>query len=170
MTKTKSAKLILAISHQIFLTKEERYALVGGETINTVAYNVPVWFFQGATSEPATEVFCRYTICNKPTGADVKFATEGYKITIPHLPSDYQPLPQISNDEWRKLSMDDREKLHAQYSPPPHGKNLLDLKDGGSAYLRFQLQKKMKKDKKFIDIVHYVTVQDMNALLCSLEL
>ena len=170
MPKVKAPSLILAVAHQIFLTKEERYALAEGGQIKVIAPSVPVWFFRGITSEPATEVFCRYTITNKPTEADVKFAADGYKINLPQLPADYQSPPHIPDDEWRLLPLEDQEKWHSQHDRPPYGKNLLDVQDGGSAYLRFQMQKKMKKDNKMIDLVHYVCIQDMQVLFASLEL
>ena len=170
MAKSKTkASLILAVSHQIFLTREERYTLASGKQVKVICPSVPVWFYRGATSEPATEVFCRYTLTNKLGGADVKFASDGYKINIPQLPLDYEQSTRLSNEEWMRLSEEEQEKWYAQHDRPICGKNLLDLEDGGGAYIRFQLQKKMKKDKKLIDLIHYVTIQDIKILMDSLE-
>ena len=59
-----SYMITLATSHNIYLTHEDRYALVKGQTVESVGVSVPVWFIKGTTSEPAVEVFCKYVLTN----------------------------------------------------------------------------------------------------------
>ena len=55
----------LTISHYIYLTKEQRYALHERQPIEAIGISVPVWFNKGNTSEPAKEIFCKYQIANE---------------------------------------------------------------------------------------------------------
>ena len=56
--------LTLVISHNINLSREERYNLHQGKPVTTVGVSVPVWFEKGNTSEPAQEVFVLYRLTN----------------------------------------------------------------------------------------------------------
>ena len=53
----------LTVAHNIFLTQEERYALIETGNVQTIGISVPVWLKRtGRTDEPAEEVFCEYEI------------------------------------------------------------------------------------------------------------
>jgi hypothetical protein len=55
--------LTLTVSHNIFLTKKQRYELsVVESTLEVIGISFPVWFYKGKTSEPAKEVFCKYIL------------------------------------------------------------------------------------------------------------
>ncbi|NIQ13767.1 MAG: hypothetical protein GTO02_04995, partial [Candidatus Dadabacteria bacterium] len=45
----------LVISHNLFLTKEQRYKWHDGEDLEVVGVSVPVWLDEKKSSEPATE-------------------------------------------------------------------------------------------------------------------
>ena len=73
----------LTISHYIYLTREERYALFEGKRLETIGVSVPVWFRKGDTSEPTQEVFCKYTITNKLSFRSIVQNDEGYTLNLP---------------------------------------------------------------------------------------
>lgn len=162
------ASLILSIAHQIFLNKEQRYALAEGNPVEVIAPSVPVWFYKGSTSEPATEVFCRYLLTNNPKAPPVNFSKDGYHINVPQIPEDYKEPERIPDDVWRKMSPIEQQDWYDEHPTPPSGRNLLDVQDGGGAYLQFQHQSKIKKDGKRVELVHYIEIKDMKVLLDTL--
>jgi hypothetical protein len=137
---TSSAKtfLTLAISHEIYLTRDQRYRLAAGDSVSVTGISVPVWYAKGKTNEPAREVFCNYIIHNSPNAEDqIYFRMDGYEFNIPQLPGDFVMPPEISNEEWSALTQEQREALGEERYVPPHAANLLDLKDGGTENLIF---------------------------------
>src|SRR4051812_16170652 len=53
----------LLVSHQIFLTGEQRRALTKPESdVQVTGISVPVWVRGKETTEPAQEVFCNYRL------------------------------------------------------------------------------------------------------------
>lgn len=74
----------LAISHYIYLTKDQRYDLHNGKEIEVIGISVPVWFKKGTTSEPAKEIFCKYTLTNTKELLPIDIKEDGYKINLPN--------------------------------------------------------------------------------------
>lgn len=72
----------LTIAHNIFMDREQRYALVKADdaSVEIAGICVPVWLRRGKTSEPAQEVFCQYKICNYGDGIIVK--DDGFEIQL----------------------------------------------------------------------------------------
>lgn len=63
MSYMSNKSICLTISHNVFLTREERYALVGGKSIRKIGVSVPIWLKKsGKTDEPAEEIFCWYEL------------------------------------------------------------------------------------------------------------
>lgn len=77
-----SKQVCLTVAHNIFLTREQRYALVNGETVNTTGVSVPVWFKDSKTNEPAQEIFCVYIIEPQHQESNVVTLNDGYCIWL----------------------------------------------------------------------------------------
>jgi hypothetical protein len=152
---------VLSVSHVIWMTREERYSLASGNTVEVIATSLPVWFYKGTTSEPAQEVFCKYVMTSSGKQIQIRHRVDGYDVNIPLLatPADV-PL-----ELWEELSDQDKEDFR-RMSPAPVGvKDILDLKDGGSEWFFFRQYTKVKKaDGSQIHLVHYVEIKDMTAL------
>jgi hypothetical protein len=155
--------LTLVISHNIALTKEERYKLHLGETIDVIGVSVPVWFEKGNTSEPANEVFTIYRLTNKPESHVVKTNVSGYEINMPQQPE----------KDLEKVPPNIVESLGIQKELPT-SKNLLDIKDGGSEFIQFRQYAQSnliidgKKTKKPLNIVHCIEIRAIESLSRSL--
>lgn len=156
--------LRLTICHNIHLTRDERYALHQGEDILVVGTSLPVWTLKNLTTEPGKEVFCHYHLKNPKKEVPIKILEDGYEITIPYREG---TKLEISDDEYRRLVMEDKEKLeqlYAQTVKEVSSKNLLDIKDGGSAYLNYrELNKIFVKDRE-VQIMHYVIIDTIEHL------
>ncbi len=147
--------LTLSISHNIFLTKEERYKLYEGQTIEIIGVSVPIWFKNGSTTEPGKEVFCQYRLRNKPPSKAIIMIKNGWEITLPNADAD------VIQDFFKKYGNEDLMK------DIQSAKNLLDIKDGGSQWLQFRQYNKMKKNKKYYHILHSVEIKPVELLLSS---
>jgi len=157
----------LAIAHYLHLTKDERYRWAAGEVFDAVGVSVPTWFYKGASSEPAIEVFCKYKLLTATDGIFMKHTNEGYEVTIPQKPAqEAQPLPE---DIWNSLTEQQQDEWHAQNtSQMPCLRNLLDIRDGGSAYLTFRQFSKVRKNKKVLNVIHFMEIKDISELLQTL--
>jgi hypothetical protein len=159
--------IILSISHNIFLTHEERYALAAGRNVSVIGTNIPVWLDQGSTSEPAREIFCKYYLNNQASDRLVSGTTDGYKISLPTRGS-YIRLRRPTDDEWRAMSIDEQETWYEKNTLPPCAESLLDLKDGGGGYLRFRYRSNFSKDGQKMPAYHFVEIKKIEDLEISL--
>ncbi len=134
--------LTLNVSHNIFLTKSQRYEISNsGSIIEAIGVSVPVWFIAGKTSEPAKEVFCKYVLSiNDSKKAISKFA-EGYIINLP------KKLENIN------ISISDI---------------LKDEKDGGKEMLQYKEYSSSKRKLVKYNVVHIVEIYDESILLNSI--
>lgn len=131
--------LTLTISHNIFLTREERYKITKGEPIEILGISVPVWFYRGNTSEPAKEIFCKYIVTNDEKNTPIFSTKTGYQLNLPKA---------IDNQNSEK--------------------KLLDISDGGAECLFYKEFNKVYKPLHY-DIIHYVQimpVEMMEKTLC----
>ena len=165
MTKKKATTL--SIMHNIFLTREERYALHEGEDITTVGISLPVWFRKGSTSEPAEEVFCEYTIINEVETKPLQAKKSGYIINVPQLPEDYEPR-ELSNEKWWKMSPKERVKWYGNNPVPVSSKCLLDLVDFGTKHLSFKITQNASESESSFNILHFIIIRDQKAIEESL--
>lgn len=160
---------ILVVSHHIHLTQEQRYELHERNIIETIGVTIPIWHSTGITSEPGTEIFCKYILTNEPAVSRVYCNKNKYEINLPQFPADYKPTKPFTDSEWRGLTTRQQEDWYERTEPPVSSKNLLDLIDGGSnGFLFFTIQDNMKKNKKHIDIVHEVQIMPIEKLVESL--
>lgn len=156
----------LAIAHYLHLTKDERYRWQRGEEFDVVGVSVPVWFYKGASSEPAIEVFCKYTLKTSPDGIFVKHNNEGYEVTVPQKPTqEVQPLPE---DIWHSLTDQQQDEWYAQNQQMPSLEGLLDIRDGGCEYLSFRQFSKVRRNRKILNVVHFMEIKDIGELLRSM--
>jgi hypothetical protein len=168
MYAAKKKSITLSISHSIFLTNKQRYDLHAGKSIKIVGASMPVWFCKGTTSEPAEEVFCKYTINNKPGDAYIRRTKNNtYVINLPQIPEDYKD-PVLSNDRWRKMSENEKITWYETHPSPLSSKNLLDIKDGGYKNLNFRIQKKANIRGTEANIIHFVLIKGIEELNESL--
>lgn len=161
--------LSLTIHHNIYLTKEQRYALHNQEEVLAIGVSIPVWYINKATTEPAKEVFCKYILKNPKTEIPIVILEDGYEISIPYREG---TKLDISDDEWRRLLREDPDQLENLYRnmiQEVSSRNLLDLKDGGSEHLSYRELNKIKKGEKLLNIMHFVNIDKMEKLTNSLS-
>lgn len=137
----------LTISHYIYLTKEQRYALHEGQNIEVIGVSVPVWFQKGSTSEPAKELFCKYELTNEKVNKVISKIEEGYAINIP------QKI-ETTNEMQISLSQSDR---------------LLDRVDKGDEFLDFKQYNKALYNHREFDVVHFVEIKKLETLVETLS-
>ena len=122
--------LTLIVSHNITLSRDERYRLHAGEAVATVGVSVPVWFDRGNTSEPAQEIFVKYKLTNQLDDFPVKTVRDGYEINMPQYDAELEDqLKNVDPETLRALGI--QKEL-------PTAKNLLDVRDGGAQFLQFR--------------------------------
>jgi hypothetical protein len=80
------AKTALIVTHHLFLTREQRYALqTSNSPIDLVGISSPIWVNNGKwESDVNHEVFCKYQIVHsdKPDKQTVRITSDGYIITL----------------------------------------------------------------------------------------
>lgn len=139
----------LTISHYVYLTKEQRYALHAGQEVEVVGVSVPVWFHKGTTSEPAKELFCKYKLTNEKTNKVIFQTEEGYAVNLP------QPQAEKITDET---------PIATGYSD-----KLLNVEDKGSEYLDFRQYNRIKQGDKEFNVVHFVEIKTLETLMETLN-
>ena len=138
---------MLFVSHHLYLTREERYAVDRGEEVEVIGSSVPVWYFKEKTSEPANEIFAKYKI----------IIGENKKV-------------EINQD--RTWTLEIPKKIKNEKFEPERvltSKDLLDIKDGGVGEINFKILSKIQRKTRFINVFHTVNVSDINKLTESLE-
>jgi hypothetical protein len=125
---------ILTITHYVFLTREQRYALQVPEAeVDVIGTCSPVWSHKGLQiTHTAEEVFAKYTIrhCPEPDKQTVTLSDEGFMIRLsPDMP------------------------IH-----------LTDVGDKGERYLGITHKNIVEVEQKTVPIVHFLTIEDMEVL------
>lgn len=126
--------VFLTIAHNIFPTRDERYAFQAPNTeVETVGICLPVWVSGAVTSEPAEEVYCRYRLRNyAEADADaIRIDPDGYTISL------------ADKTLWESV---------------------LDAKDGGSASIYLTHQGKITNNGVEMLVIHYINIQDLGVL------
>ena len=158
--------ITIAISHHIYLSREDRYSLFKGNTIEVIGVSVPVWFLKGTTSEPAIEVFCKYTLTNSEEDYPVTAFIKGYKINLPQVPAIISSRP----NNWEEMTMAEQDKWSKEHPYPSLPIDLLDAKDGGIGCLRFKKYSKIKENEKRLNTIHAVEIYPIEKLINSLAI
>lgn len=161
--------LNLTIQHVIHLTRDQRYALHDGIDLVVTGISIPVWCLDKTTSEPAREVFCTYYINNSREDEPIVAKDDGYELSLPYREG---KSLDISLEDWRELNMKNPDKLERMYNKCVQeisSKNLLDISDGGSAYLNYREHSELEHENRKMQIIHYVTIcgiERLNESLC----
>jgi len=125
---------IMTMTHYLFLTREQRYALnVPEAEIEVVGCCTPIWIHNGKhVSDVPEEVFAKYRIrhCPEPEKQTVNQMDEGFLI---------------------RLSPD----------MPQH---LLDYRDNGQEYLSLTHKNMITIEDKVAPIVHFLNIEDAKVL------
>lgn len=158
--------LSLVIHHNIFLSKEQRYAIHNGEIVDCDGVSIPVWVSGASTSEPAKEIFCRYQIKNTNEQIPIKLVPNGFEINLPSVQG-IGPPQSVTPEEWRAMSEHEKEELGAFQAPSISSSNLLDLKDGGNSSLMFREHSKIKSEDGTVIIVHLVQIKSIDKVKYS---
>jgi len=155
----------LVVSHNLFLTKEQRYKWHDGEDLEVVGVSVPVWVDGQDTSEPSSEIFTKYQLKSEGGKPSLKAKRKYYEINVPKVAVCEKPkIPEFLLSLLPKREQDKLQGLTSGLSL----QNLLDLKDGGSEWLAFKTNTKITKNKKKINATHFIEIKDMSGLLDSL--
>ena len=161
--------LSMAIHHNLWLNRDQRYAIHEGIELVVIGVSVPVWVSNDRmTTEPAKEVFCKYYLKNIKIDYPIQIVKDGYEIILPNRAG---KVPQLTDDEWRHLNFNEPNKLNYMYNNCTReigSKNLLDIKDGGSKSLIFREHNKVKQNDEVINFIHFVNILDTEELTNSL--
>jgi len=149
----KPTDVTITVLHNIFLTRDERYKLAEGGDVEVVGVSVPVWFRKGKTTEPASEVFCKYRIGNAPVSTPLTTYEEGYVVNLPQE-GEVAVAIKATGEEIP--------------SAAPHPKMLKDIKDGGCAHMQFKQYTKVRKGRNIFNLLHFVEIKEMETLLDTL--
>jgi len=142
---------ILCVSHNIFLTREQRYDIYRGEKVEVVGVSVPVWFYNKVeVSGPSSEIFCKYIIANDDINQSkgIEITEEGYEI-------------YLSSGEG---SMSKIKKFFKKRDYIPFSKLLIDVKDGGAEWINFKVYDISDK----VTTIHSIEIQKIETLNESL--
>ena len=134
--------LTLTVSHNIFLSKEQRYALCNpGHIVEVIGVSVPVWFLSGKTSEPAREIFSLYRLLISNDNKAISKHRQGYFINLP---------------------------ISLQTIPMPVADILKDPEDGGRGTLQYKEYSTSRSKGKKFNVIHTVEIYDESELLETL--
>lgn len=165
--------LALFVTHSLFLTEDQIESLSKGESVCLIGHCVPVWVDAktGMTTEPASEIFCEYTLHNsKDRSNDIEIvAKKGYEIFVPNAdgwvpppPLDFDQMALWSSEE-RISHLKERDKWWFNNPKPP---NIDGLKNG---YMRFEVKKtKQKVKRKEYSAQHVIEIANWKRLEDSL--
>jgi hypothetical protein len=158
-----STGLGLIIHHNIYLNREQRYALYDGQDIEVSGVSVSVWCRGKVTSEPAKEIYCRYLVRNLGEDQPIKMVKDGFEICLPNK----KPIvSHVSDEIWRDMSVAERDEYYALFKNGASPLNLLDVKDGGSGCLMYREHNKIRyaDDDGPITIIHLIQLRDIRIL------
>jgi hypothetical protein len=162
---------VLSISHNLFLTRQERYDWYNGKDLTVIGASCPVWFNAdrppgNQTSEPAIEVFCKYNLINRQENIYIRHTAEGYDVLVPKEPLTKATPP--TDEIWKSMKPTEKENWYRKNEPTPSIHNLLDIKDGGSQWLAFRQYNKIKKGNRSLNLIHFFEIADWDEMLDSL--
>jgi hypothetical protein len=126
---------LLTISHNLFLTRDERYGMRDLlNEVDTIGICLPVWVNGLVTSEPAEEVYCRYRLRNYtlPGVEAVAMASDGFTISLG------------DKSMWQSM---------------------LDAKDGGCGSIYLSHQSTLTNNDVEVMAIHYINIQDIKVLI-----
>jgi hypothetical protein len=141
----------LFLSHQIFVTKEQRYELYQGEKVETVGSFIETTNINNVQDFFPKEIFARYIIDSLISDEHITSTADGYKI---HMPVKFL----YSDADLENVDLDSTVFIE----------DILDNEDGGREEIFFKWRKILisEKNKKYI-IMHSVSIRDIEVLRSS---
>jgi len=161
--------LTISTSHNIALTREQRYTLASGNAVEVMGISVPVWFFKGNTSEPASEVFCKYVLTNVDEDYPITTLASGYKINLPQLAPGIPLITRPKLEEQQTMTIGELEEWSRENLIPPNGNDLKDPADGGVSSIRFKKYAKIEADGRKMKAIHNIEIISEENLIRSLS-
>jgi hypothetical protein len=155
----------LIVSHHLYLTPKQRYALNSGKRITVIGISTPVWCFATKTSEPVGEIFTKYRLIPGEK-IHMRHTPNGYHIQLPRdstRSSDYHDEELLAT-----LAPPEREELEQRCDSLPCIRNLLDSADGGSRWLAFRQFSQIKQKGSYYSVHNYVEMKGIEDLLDTL--
>lgn len=151
--KSKTAKnqfFPLFLTHQIFVTKEQRYQLYQGEKIETIGSFIETTNINNKKDFFPKEIFAKYQIDTIVSEEHIVSMADGYKI--------HMPVKFLYSDA-------DLENIDLESSV--FIEDILDSDDGGREEVFFKYRKVYTdKNKKFL-VIHSVSIRDIEILKSS---
>lgn len=142
----------LYISHNIFLSREQRYNLYSGKKEKVVGVNVSCWSPKKMIENEYTESFCFYRIIPKrKTNYKIKKTQKGYLIYLTNNKI-FSIFDFIYNHKNENRVNDNDVK------------NLLDIKDGGKEWMFL----KEETNQNNLTIKHSIEIHKLESLLESI--
>lgn len=168
-----TSNLALFVTHSLFFTEDQIEELLSGSSVKLIGHCVPVWVDAktGKTTEPASEIFCEYSVHNsKEKSRDIKLSPKkGYEIFVPN-DDEWKPPPEIDFEKLSSMSPDERSDFLRDrdnwWFGNPRPPNVENLRMG---YVRFEIKKtRQKYKKKEYAAQHVIEMASMRRLLDSL--
>lgn len=165
-------KLILCVDHRIFFKDEDFNLIESNGIIESEGVSIAVWLnaANGKTSEPAKEIFCKYTIYNDPkTTASIDLYKNHYEIFLPQK-GNWKPPPDIDFEKLSQMTPQQRfvfeqnRNVWLERNPmPPCLESMLKSKS-----IKFEVKKVDDYNKIKIAIRHTIQINSINLLKKSL--
>jgi hypothetical protein len=164
----KNQNINLIISHNIHLSRQERYDLHEGKVLDIVGVSIPTWQINNIPTEPAKEVFCKYQLKYTGKNEPIKIVPHGFEITLPFRAA-LGNRNGLDNEEWRKMSYEQLDLWYSKNQPEVNSKILLDYKDGGCQGISYRESSRLNFDDKLVDVRHHILIGELETLLESLS-
>lgn len=155
----------LEISHNIHLTKNQRYSINNGETVTTIGVALPVWLNNGAKMNIPEEVFCIYDLSSEDFNT-IEENHLGYRLKLP----DDNECFNIDENLWKLLNIQEQKKISLEKKMiPKNPQSLLDECDGGVKSLNYLInEKRLTNNNRLIRVNHIIEISDIDELIKSL--
>lgn len=165
----KEKLIVFTVSHNIFLTREERYLIHDGKSVETTGIAIINEFSSNDKEEKQEilkEIFCKYVISYCKENVPVQITSEGFVVKIPHRPK--KTIVELTDEDFLKLNSREYNNLFKKNTSEISSKNLLDLKDGGDESLIYRERYKGVLGNKKILQTHHFQISDIGVLINSL--
>ena len=165
----------LIASHSIHLTREQRYQIHEGKTIETIGVCIPIWLMDNLPTDPAKEVFCKYEISYNGKNEPIQIINNGFKTLLPHR-AKTGDRDSLTNEDWLKMSEKELDIWYEYNQPEVNSSVMLDYNEGGcqgliyreSSKLVFDIPVNNNVEKRIVEVKHFISISEIENLLNSL--
>ena len=145
----------IVVSHLVFLTKDQRYALVYGDVVESLGVLTQYKIMGGKYDVKHDEVICKYVIGIELDDDFVEVFPSHYKINLPY---ETKSIKNMNTELGFKDYHEESQDLDITA--------LLDRKDGGKGELFFEAIYTSKKEKK--QGFHKIQIADIKSFNTSM--